>query len=297
MLLVTRNTKSKDLTLDSRSTKLVPAASRMSIASPKLPDGMPRVIALLLVLGVTCVGAASRPATLAFLPVAVDGTPDQVQSAAERIVELFAVATAAILDVDVTPPTIEIRSTPNLAYFDHRSWTIVLAHWPVLDPSLQAFFLELTDSPEDAAALFGVLFNEFLVAHEMAHWLQRTLGLERDRYTSEREANDIAVALFLAVEDGEARLVDLRPRLAAALARLPDPTSWRGTRTRTATTNSASSSNPLTAVLSLTSNPSCAPWRRSRARQRARVVQRGLGVRPLFLVFIEPLKGNTLEGT
>jgi len=185
---------------------------------------MPRVIALLLVLGVTCVGAASRPAMLAFLPVAVDGTPDQVQSAAERIVELFAVATAAILDVDVTPPTIEIRSTPNLAYFDHRSWTIVLAHWPVLDPSLQAFFLELTDSPEDAAALFGVLFNEFLVAHEMAHWLQRTLGLERDRYTSEREANDIAVALFLAVEDGEARLVDLRPRLAAALARLPDPT-------------------------------------------------------------------------
>jgi len=144
----------------------------------------------------------------------------EVQSAAERIVSIFAATTSELLGVDVTPPAVEIRNTPYLAYFDHRSGKIVLPHWPTLDHKQQAFLLDLTDTPEEA----GALFNEFLVAHEMGHWLQRGLGVVRDRYASEREANNIAAAFFEAVEGGETRLLNLHLLLDAVLERLADPT-------------------------------------------------------------------------
>jgi hypothetical protein len=164
---------------------------------------------------------ASAQSTLPFVPF--DAPTSRVQSAAEQIVASFAAKVIELLDGAV-PPSVEVRNTPNLAYFDHRSWTIVIGHWPTLDPPSRAFFLELTETAEDAAALFVGLFDEFLIAHEMAHWLHRTLGVERDRYASEQEANDLAVAFFLTGNDGEARLLALRPRLEAALARLFDPT-------------------------------------------------------------------------
>jgi hypothetical protein len=159
-----------------------------------------------------------------FLSVpSIDATPEQVQTAAEQIALSFAVAVNEILDETATAPSVEVRNTPNLAYLDPRTQTIVIAHWPTLDPALRGFFVELTDSEEDAATLFVGLLNSFLVAHEMAHWLQWTLGVERDRYASEHEANDIAVAFFLGMQNGEASLLSLRPRLEAALARLTDP--------------------------------------------------------------------------
>ena len=185
---------------------------------------MTRTIALLLLIGFVCGGSVLASAVSALPLVSIDATLNQVQSTAEQIVTLFAVAANECLDQAVVAPSVEVRNTPNLAYFDHRSWTIVLAHWPRLDEASRGFFLEMAETAEDAAALFVRLFNEFLVAHEMAHWLYRTLGIELDRYSSEREANDIAVAFFMSSEDGEARLLALRPRLEAALARLFDPT-------------------------------------------------------------------------
>ena len=185
---------------------------------------MARMIALLALSGLICAGWTVTSAESVLPPVSIAATPAEVQSAARRIISLFADAVRESLDPAASPPSIEVRNTPNLAYFDHRSWTIVLAHWPTLDRAARGFFLELTETAEDAAALFVGLFNEFLVAHEMAHWLYRTLEIERDRYASEREANDIAVAFFATSAEGEARLLALRPRLEAALDRLSDPT-------------------------------------------------------------------------
>jgi hypothetical protein len=180
-------------------------------------------VALLTLIGLVCGGWTVASAESALPSVPIDATPAQVQSAAERIVGSFAGAVSRLLDPAVYPPSVEVRNTPNLAYFDQRSWTIVLAHWPTLDRPSRGFFLEVTETPEDAAALFVGLFNDFLVAHEMAHWFYRTLGIELDHYTSERQANDIAVAFYMGSEDGEARLVALRPRVEAALARLSNP--------------------------------------------------------------------------
>ena len=189
-----------------------------------LYDGrMIRTPGLVAVIGFLCGGCyiAAAGSALPFIPI--DAPVNQVQSAAERIVASFATRVIDLLDRGV-PPSVEVRNTPNLAYFDHRSWTIVTAHWPTLGSPSREFFLKLTETAEDAAALFVGLFNEFLVAHEMAHWLYRTVGIELDRYTSEREANDLAVAFFVASPNGQTRLLALRPRLEAALARLADPT-------------------------------------------------------------------------
>ncbi len=164
---------------------------------------------------------ASAETDLPFIPI--DAPANQVQSAAQQIVTSFTSKVVELLDLGIAP-SVEVRSTPNLAYFDHRSWTIVIAHWPTLDPPYREFFFGLTETVADAAALFVGLFNEFLVAHEMAHWLYRTLGIKLDRYAAEQGANDMAVAFFLDSTDGESRLLTLRPRLETALARLPDPT-------------------------------------------------------------------------
>jgi len=158
------------------------------------------------------------------LAISIDTTVVGVQSAAERIVELFAARTGELLGLAVVPPGVEIRNTPNLAYFDHRSGRIVLAHWPTLGSASKAFFIDLAGTEEEGGALFVSLFNEFLVAHEMGHWVQRGFGIVRDRYGREQEANDIAVAFFRSIEGGEPRLNELRPRLESALARLSDPT-------------------------------------------------------------------------
>ena len=157
-----------------------------------------------------------------------DVSAADVQTAAERIVFLYAVEAAEVLGKipagDV--PAVVIRNTPNLAYFNHRDGEIVLAHWAALDEPVRMFFVSLAPSgdPAQASCLFTSLFNGFLVAHEMTHWLQRRCGLDLDRYTSEAMANDVAVAFFMRLEGGEAELVTLREKTAQAIQHLADPT-------------------------------------------------------------------------
>lgn len=188
---------------------------------------MIRTVVVLLFVGFICAVPLSASAESLLMVPSTNATPARVQTVAEQIVFSFAAAAGEILDGAVGAPSVEVRNTPNLAYFDHRAQTIVLAHWPTLDQASRGFFFDLTDSEEDAASLFVHLFNGFLVAHEMTHWLYRALGIERDRYSSEREANDMAGAFFLGIENGEALLLRLRPMLEAALARLADPTPSR----------------------------------------------------------------------
>jgi len=157
-------------------------------------------------------------------PVPVDAGVDEVQSAAMRIAVAFADAVSGILGATLAPPSVDVRNTPYLAYFDHRRSTIVLPHWPTLDAEFRAFFLDVAGSADAAGSLFVRLFNDYLVAHEMAHWLRRLQRIDLDRYELERDANDLAVAFFRATEGGADRLAELRSPLCSALERLRDPT-------------------------------------------------------------------------
>jgi len=182
---------------------------------------MMRGIALALgsvLLGASCVGAASCS-----LPaVRVDASVADVQSAAAGVIDAFALLAEEALELELDPPSIEVWNTPGLAFFAAPLNRIVVPHWPTLDPASQSFFVGLTQSPSQAAAFFVSMFNEFLVAHEMAHWLQWSLGVERDLYALEREANDLAAAFFMACGD-EDRLTGLAAKIGATTP-LPNAT-------------------------------------------------------------------------
>ncbi len=162
------------------------------------------------------------------LPLPADTSISTVQTTAERIVVAFVERVSEIAGAVPAKavPQVVVRNTPNLVYLDHQREEIVTAHWKTLDASAQSFFLSLVDDndAEDAACLFTSLFNGFLLAHEMTHWLQRYCGLMLDRYSSESMANDLAVAFFMDFEQGEAELLALRQQLQQAISRLSDPT-------------------------------------------------------------------------
>ena len=177
-------------------------------------------------IAVASVVASSATASGLDLRLPATASAFDVQTTAERIVRAFAAETSVGLGlVDAADiPRVVVRNTANLAYFDHRSGEIVTSHWGTLDEPQRRFFLTITDDDQDQAAeLFTSLFNGFLVAHEMTHWLQRRCNLHLDHYTSEAMANDVAVAFFMLLEKGEEQMLALQRRLEQALEHLSDP--------------------------------------------------------------------------
>jgi len=147
-----------------------------------------------------------------------------IQSAAERIVSDYV---AVITEVTGDPsyvPTIEIVNTPNLAYFNRRTGQIVLPHWASMEGPSRDFFASLSWTEAQAEELFTMLFNWFLVAHELTHWFQQEAGITLDRYSSEAMANHFAVAFHMRAAGGEERLLRLEELLEGVLFRLVDPT-------------------------------------------------------------------------
>lgn len=149
-------------------------------------------------------------------------SPAEVKARAELIARSFAERVGTVAGPLRYVPAVRVWSTPALAYFDIRARRITLPYWPTLEAEVRAFFLSLASDADAAEALFAELFTWFLVAHEMAHWLQGELGIVLDRYQDERMANDLAVAFFMA-EGDEARLLNLGELLNRALQSLSDP--------------------------------------------------------------------------
>jgi len=179
---------------------------------------------ILIALGtsLTVVGSAVGQDALA-VPFVVDSVA-VTQSAAVRIVSDYVAVITEVTGKPSYVPTIEIVNTPNLAYLNHRTGQIVLPHWASMEGPLRDFFVSLSGTEAQAEELFTTLFNWFLVAHELTHWLQRESGIALDRYSSEAMANHFAVAFHMRAADGEERLLHLGELLEAALHRLVDPT-------------------------------------------------------------------------
>ncbi|GAB4305504.1 MAG: hypothetical protein Kow0097_03960 [Candidatus Bipolaricaulota bacterium] len=179
------------------------------------PWRIPCSVAALATTLASCFPALSEPISAPHLA--------DILALGENLVQSYVAWVVPIAGPLPAPPILSVRNTPNLAYFDPRSNLIVVPCWPTLTDSQQAFFLSLTASAEEAALLFGELFNWFLIAHEMTHWLQHALDLGGDPYTRERMANECAVAFFMESEAAEERLVELERILAYALDGLADP--------------------------------------------------------------------------
>ena len=156
--------------------------------------------------------------------VDVDVDPAAVQASLEQTIRAYALAASAVVG-DVGPlPEIVVENTPHLAYFNRQTHRIVVPYWPPQESTV-TFFLTLTAGDEAAARiLFTELFDWFLVAHELMHWLQTVRGAALDYYHAEISANDGAVAFYGLSPESEERLLRLDALLAAALEQLADPT-------------------------------------------------------------------------
>ncbi|MDD5646156.1 MAG: hypothetical protein PHW86_03195 [Candidatus Bipolaricaulis sp.] len=147
-----------------------------------------------------------------------------LQASVERTVDAYVLAAAELGRNAGSPPEILVANTPQLSYYSPQTNRIVIPYWPPQESTV-AFFLALTDGDEALAReLFVELFDWFLVAHELTHWLMTARGVETDHYTSEAMANDGAVAFYNLFPESEERFLRLDALLAAALERLADPT-------------------------------------------------------------------------
>ncbi len=168
------------------------------------------------VCGIGVLGRAQTPCPPADLAA--------IQADIERTVETYALAVSDA-GGDVVPlPEVVVRNTPYLAHFSPKTQRIVIPYWPPQESTV-SFFLTLTCGDEAVAReLFAELFQWFLVAHELTHWLQTVKGTELDYYDAEISANDGAVAFYNLFPESEHRLLRLDALLVAALERLSDPT-------------------------------------------------------------------------
>lgn len=171
--------------------------------------------------------AASPPHTARGPVVPAYADEAQLQAGAQAVVDAFA---AEVQRVHGRPladrPTVEVRNTPQLIFFNGRDNVVVVPWWATAPGSMHGTFRVFAGG-DDARArhLFNAFFNRFLIAHEAAHWYQARAGRrEATLYANENMANRLAVAFWRTQPDGERLLDELEGLTASAVAALPDPT-------------------------------------------------------------------------
>lgn len=151
----------------------------------------------------------------------------ELRLAAQAVVNAFAEEVAEARGAGLaTPPTVEVRNTPQLIFFASSSNRIVVPWWDAVPDAMRPVFHTFAGGGDaEAEEVFRAIFNRFLVAHEAAHWYQdRASRRQPTLYENEDAANRIAVAFWRTQPDGERFLAELERITARAAEALPDPT-------------------------------------------------------------------------
>lgn len=180
---------------------------------------------------IVVVGCAGQPALSetddARPVVAVYADTAELRFGAQAIVNDFAreVAEARGAALNATP-TVEVRNTPQLIFFQREPNRIVVPSWETTPPEMRAVFREFAAGGDaEAEHLFRAIFNGFLIAHEAGHWFQTHADRRAATlYDNENAANRLAVAFWRTQPDGERLLAELERLTARAADALPDPT-------------------------------------------------------------------------
>lgn len=106
-------------------------------------------------------------------------------------------------------PHAEIGENPGVIVYYPRTRVVRIARWDTLPPPIQGFldgWAKHQGSGLSGQALFERLFNDFLVGHELGHWLEHQAGrmAANDYYQGELDANRIAIAFAALDQGGEA---------------------------------------------------------------------------------------------
>ena len=136
---------------------------------------------------------------------------DPLATQGEQIRDRFV---AAIRACGVEPsfiPSIAVETRPSLVSYNTTDRIVRMSRWSELDEGMQGLLTAwaaegtLGLSP---AAMFDEIFNRFLLAHELGHYLEHMSGRLNaiDLWESEVEANRIAVAFWASQPDEASRL-------------------------------------------------------------------------------------------
>lgn len=172
---------------------------------------------------------ASALTLLCASPVVVQSAaPDPLRAQGEAIRDRFV---AAIRACGVEPsflPTVEVDTRPSLVSYNTEGRVVRISRWEELDPGMQGLVTAWSQqgtlglTPEQ---MFGEIFNSFLLAHELGHYLEHMSGRLNtvDLWQSEVEANQIAIA-FWEQDAGQAERLPMRvENFNRFLEGLPDP--------------------------------------------------------------------------
>ena len=132
---------------------------------------------------------------------ATDAQPivDPLEAKVAGIRDRFVAAVRACgVDPAFVPKT-ELATDARVISYDPEKRAVIIGRWEALPLPIQAFFSSWAghDMPgETPDKLFDKLFNGFLVAHELGHWVGDQSGrmATLDYYDFEIEANRFAIA-------------------------------------------------------------------------------------------------------
>ena len=160
---------------------------------------------------------------------AATGAPsDPVAAQASAIRDRFV---SAIRNCGAAPsfvPPVVVDSHADIVSYSYTDRSVHLTRWTDLPPPFKDFIAAWAAQgtmglrPED---MFREIFNDFLVAHELGHYLKHLSGRAQtlDPTDAETEANRIALAFWALDPTERERLPARYANFTNALLTLPDP--------------------------------------------------------------------------
>ena len=153
---------------------------------------------------------------------------DPVQQRALTIRDRFISAMKVCGDRPGIVPGVVVKTDASMVSYMPRDHALYVSRWSELDPQIQGLVAAwaaqgtLGLKPDQ---MFGEIFNDLLVAHELGHYLQDSSGrLQKlDSWDSEVEANRIAIAFFQLKQKDRTLLPKRIENFTRFLTTLPNP--------------------------------------------------------------------------
>jgi len=168
-------------------------------------------------------------ATIGFL--STSESPSPADRPTQREYAVFDRFVASIRRCGVTPvrvPKLIVKTAPYLSsYFDDDN-TVRLSRWAELAPPVRYLMSEWAKQGTlglNPAQMFGEIFNNLLIPHEMGHYLREVSGRSKtlDHWSGEIEADQIAIAFWSLTPAGKDAIEKRVANFERYLGSLPNP--------------------------------------------------------------------------
>ena len=153
---------------------------------------------------------------------------DRLAAQGEDIRDRFVAAVRACGVEPAFIPSVVVETRPSLVSYNTEDRAVRMSRWAELDEGMQGLMTAwaakgtLGLTPD---LMFDEIFNRFLIAHELGHYLEHMSGRLNtiDLWESEVEANRIAIAFWASQSDEADRLPARVANFNGFLEALPSP--------------------------------------------------------------------------